>query len=400
MDLLDSALASRPFVIDAIFGTGFAGVPRGLAAETIEAINRSGCRVVAVDIASGVNADDGNAPGPAVRAELTVTMALPKLGHLLFPGRACTGLLEVADIGIPPGLTAGGDTFLLDAAHVRSVLPERRPDGHKGTFGTALVVAGSRGFSGAACLAGMAAVRSGAGLVRLAFPAGIAPVVESRVIEAVKAHLPETTTGTLARAALAALRDLLPDADALAVGPGISTEPEAAEVARELITLSPVPVVIDADGLNNIAGRLALLGSARAPLVLTPHPGEFCRLSGVTPSEVNSNRIEVCRRFAAEHRVVLVLKGAPTVIGSPDGIVLVNPTGNSGLASGGTGDVLTGLLVGLLAQGARPLDAAAAAAFLHGLAADIGVRTRTEYCLSASDLLDFLPAAFQSVLSA
>jgi len=224
-------------------------------------------------------------------------------------------------------------------------------------------------------------------------------IVESRVLEAVKTPLPETTGESLGLAALDPLLLLAGSADAVAIGPGIGTSPETQSLVLELLPQIARPVLIDADGLNNIAGRLDIIAHVSAPVILTPHPGEFSRLTGLTPQQVNADRVGTSREFAARHNVTLVLKGASTVIASPDGQVLINPTGNTGLASGGTGDVLSGLLVGLLAQGMNPLDAAAAAVFLHGRAADMAVEQLTEYCLTAGDVIDYLPAAFRSVLT-
>jgi NAD(P)H-hydrate epimerase len=395
---LSELFRTNPVVVDAIFGTGLKHAPKGLAAEVISQVNASGCRVVAVDIPSGVDSDTGAAPGVAVRAELTVTVGLAKQGLLLYPGRSLAGKVVVAPIGFPLELLAGGTTFVLDDSDIRTRLPARPADGHKGTFGTALVVAGSRGYSGAACLTTAAAVRSGCGLVLAAAPRGICSVVESCVPEAVKHPMPETPAGALGQEALAALTELACQARAVAIGPGIGTRDATRGLLSDLLPLVACPVVLDADALNLIAQDEGLLGRLRCPAVLTPHPGEFARLTRSTAGQVNADRIGLCRAFAREHGVVLVLKGASTVIAGPDGLVLVNPTGNSGLASGGTGDVLTGLLAGLLAQGAGPLDAAACAVFLHGRAADLAAPTLTEYCLAASDLLDYLPAAYRSVL--
>ncbi|UCG42238.1 MAG: NAD(P)H-hydrate dehydratase [candidate division WOR-3 bacterium] len=398
-DRLVRAFESCALVVDAVLGTGLDSAPRGLFAGAIELINRSGCFVVSVDIPSGVNADTGAAYEPAVAADLTVTMALPKYGHVLFPGRGLCGDVEVADIGIPERLLAeGADTFFVDEDHVADILPERPEHGHKGTFGTALIVAGARGFSGAACLAGTAAVRSGCGLVKLAYPEAVAGPVEANVLEAVKVPLPGTDAGTIAPAALDALLELAQDAECVAIGPGITTNPETAAFQLDLLPRLKCPVIVDADGINNLAGRLDLLSGIGAPSILTPHPGEFARLTGMKPDEVNRDRINVSREFARRHRVVLVLKGAPTVTATPAGEVFVNPTGNSGLGSGGTGDVLTGLMAGLLAQTKEPVHAAVSAVFLHGLAADLAAEDMPERCLAAGDLLDYIPDAFGSVL--
>jgi hydroxyethylthiazole kinase-like uncharacterized protein yjeF len=398
-DLLVPALESCDVVVDAIFGTGLDSAPKGLFADVIELINRTGCFVVSVDIPSGVNADTGQAYEPAVISDLTVTMALPKYGHVLFPGRGLCGDVEVCDIGIPEHLLAeGADTFFTDEDHVFDILPDRPEQGHKGTFGTALIIAGARGFSGAVCLAGMAAVRSGCGLVKLACPEAVTGTVEANVLEAVKVPLPGTDADTIAPAALSTVLEHAQDVECVAIGPGITTNPETAAFQLDLLPRLECPVIIDADGINNLAGRLEVLAGMKAPVVLTPHPGEFARITGMKPDEVNQGRIDVSREFARRHNVVLALKGAPTVVATPGGDVFVNPTGNSGLGSGGTGDVLTGLLAGLLAQTGEPVHAAVSAVFLHGLAADIALEDMPEHCIAAGDLLDYIPDAFSSVL--
>jgi NAD(P)H-hydrate epimerase len=296
-----------------------------------------------------------------------------------------------------PGTLSGG-AFLLDAAYVRTILPARKPDGNKGSFGRALLIVGSRSYSGAAILAGRTAVRSGCGIVQLAVPEGILDVVAASVVEAIKSPLPQTADAALSPAALEALLDMSTEAQAIAIGPGIGIDRRTRELELDFLTEVEKPTVVDADGINNLVGRLDLLSRIKPPLVLTPHPGEFSRLTGLKPVDINADRVGVSRKFATERKVVLVLKGASTVIAAPDGTAYVNPTGNSGLASGGTGDVLTGLIAGLMAQGMTPLDAACAGVFLHGLAADIAVQSLTAYCLAAGDLPRYLPQAFEAVL--
>jgi NAD(P)H-hydrate epimerase len=401
---IEPLFQNRKIVIDAIFGTGLTRAPSGLAAEVITLINRSGSYVVSLDLPSGLQSDTGAPYEPCVRADLTVTMALPKLGLWLYPGRALTGTVEVVDIGMPGTMDDGrrtmddGGAFLLDAEHIRAILPRRRPDGNKGTFGRALLIAGSRGFSGAAILAGRAAVRSGCGIVHLAVPEGIVAVVALAVVEAVKSALAQTEDAALSPAALESLLDMSAEAQAVAIGPGIGTDRRTRELELDFLAEVEKPTVIDADGVNNLKGHVSLLSRAKGQLVLTPHPGEFSRLTGLKPADINADRVGSARRFATERKVVLVLKGASTVIAAPDGTVFVNPTGNSGLAKGGTGDVLTGLITGLMAQGMSPLDAACAGVYLHGLAADVAVQSLTEYCLAAGDLPDFLPQAFAAVI--
>lgn len=401
IEQLSRLLSGEKVIIDAIFGTGLSSPPAGIYAQAIELINQSGAPVVSVDVPSGVNADTGEILEPAIRARITITMALPKLGLLLYPGRTCAGKLLIADIGIPRKLLhQAGDTFLVDADSVRKLLPFRPPDGHKGTFGTCLLICGSRGFTGAVCLTAMAAVRAGAGLVRLAYPESLSPIIESAVLEPVKHPLPETGEKTLSLQALEPLLELAAGADAVAIGPGITTHSETRQLLLELLPKIEKPLVLDADGLNNLAGDVTILNRIKPPVILTPHPGEMSRLTGIPIQEINRRRVEIAREFTSQHKVFLVLKGAPTVVAAPEGRIFINPTGNSGLGSGGTGDVLTGLLAGLLAQGASPLNAALSAVFIHGLAADIGASRFTEYPLAAGDLLSLIPEAFHQLVTA
>lgn len=399
---LDRVIADfRPdLTIDAIFGTGFKGRPEGRYRRAIEAINRSDSFIVSVDIPSGVNGTDGSVDGVAVMADLTVTMCLPKTGLLLYPGRYYCGDLWVVDIGITPEMIGTGLTNLLDGETIRGILPYRDPAGHKGTFGKVLVIAGSRGFSGAACLCANGALKAGAGLVYLGVPSGLIGVVEAKLTEVVKFPLPQTDRVTLSRKAERLIRDKLADVDAVVIGPGISTDDETKALLFNLLPCIRVPKVIDADGVNIIGTNPRIIGRLKGETILTPHPGELSRLIKVSPDEINRNRIEIARDYSKRFGVNLVIKGAPTVIGSPEGDVWVNPTGNSGLASGGSGDVLTGMIGGLIAQGAKPFDAACGGVYLHGLAADLAVEDEeNEFSLVAGDLLKFIGRAINHVLS-
>lgn len=399
LDEISPIISTAPFIVDAIFGTGLSAPPTGIFAQTIQLINQSSAYVISVDLPSGLDADTGKVFEPTVKAHLTITMGIPKYGLILYQGKSFAGKLRIADIGIPKSLIEQqADTFLVTESDIRQILPRRRPDGHKGTFGTCLVIAGARGYSGAACLTAMAAIRAGAGLVRVAFPQSLAPIIEARVIEPVKHPLPETTDATLSLDAASPILDLAADATSIAIGPGISTHQETKKLIREILPQLNKPMVIDADAINNLVDAEETLKQCSAPLILTPHPGELSRLIGVAPNEINNRRIEIARETARNFNCVLVLKGAPTVIATPQGKVFVNNTGNSGLGSGGTGDVLTGLIAGLLAQGASPLDASLIGVFLHGKTADIAAQELTEYCLIAGDLLQFLPRAFAELV--
>lgn len=381
-------------VVDALFGTGLASEVGGHYAVAIDWVNAAGLPVLAIDIPSGVDATSGRILGRAVRADLTVTFGLPKLGQAIHPGISLCGALEVVDLGIPASLLAkAGDRHLLvDAAVAAPLLPPRPATGHKGTFGHLLVVAGSTGKAGAAAMTGEGGLRSGAGLVTVACPAGVQSALAIKLTEAMTEPLPEVD-GALSLQALAALQGLAEEKSALALGPGLGQADETFALVRRLLRESSLPLVLDADGLNAVVGHLAVLrerppGSA----VLTPHPGEMARLTGSTVAEVEADRVGVAREFAHRHRVVLVLKGARTVIALPDGRVRLNGSGNPGLASGGMGDVLTGLIGGLLAQGLSPGDAAVLGVYLHGRAADRLQSTQGNAGMLATDLLRELPA--------
>jgi NAD(P)H-hydrate epimerase len=381
-------------VVDALFGTGLASEIVGHSAIAIDWVNAAGLPVLAVDIPSGVDATTGCILGRAVRADLTVTFALPKLGHALYPGAGLCGALEVVDIGIPASLLAKTQDrhLLVDAAAATPLLPARPATGHKGTFGHLLVVAGSNGKAGAAAMTAEGGLRSGAGLVTVAGPASVQAALAIKLTEAMTEPLAEVD-GALSLQALAVLQRLAEGKSALALGPGLGQADETFALVRRLVRDSPLPLVLDADGLNAIAEHPAVLrerppGSA----VLTPHPGEMARLTGWTVAEVEADRVDVAREFARRHRVVLVLKGARTVTALPDGRVRLNGSGNPGLASGGMGDVLTGLIGGLLSQGLSPGDAAVLGVYLHGRAADRLQQTLGNAGMVATDLLRELPA--------
>jgi len=365
-------LEGDPVVVDAIFGTGFEGEPRGLAAEAIEAVNRSGGVRVAVDIPSGVDATTASA-ALAVKADLTVTMGLCKRGHLFYPGKALTGELAVADIGISSQVVerAGLTASVPEADDIEDAVPVRPPDAHKWTCGHVACICGSTGLTGAAALTSEAALRIGAGLVTLAVPRSLNAIMEVKLTEVMTLPVDETPAGSFSLGALDALRGLVGRADCVALGPGLSLHPETVEVVRELIAGLDRPCVLDADGINAFTGRADLLTRLAFPLIITPHAGEAARLFGVDKSEIVSRRIDFVAEKARELRAVIVLKGAPTVVAGPDGLTFINPTGNEGLATAGSGDVLTGIIAGLVAQGVHPRDAAYVGVYIHGECGDL-----------------------------
>ena len=405
---LAATLDAWEFVIDALLGTGADGEPRGVIADACglaNALRAHGSRIVAVDLPTGVASDDGTASADAVQADLTVTFGEPRRGHWLWPGRSYTGTLEVADIGLVSPAAAGlAPAELGHAAALAALVPLRDPRAHKGSSGRALLIGGAPGMTGALVLAARAAVRSGAGYVRVAAPASLQSVLAAHLVEPMVIACGEDDQRTLTATALARIRDEASRADAVAIGSGLSSRPHAAHLVRELTAHLDRPLVLDADALSALAPAESVLVPALrlapAPRVLTPHLGEMQRLTGQSPAELEARRIDAARGWAQRWGATVVLKGAPTVIASPTGEVTVNPTGSAALATAGTGDVLTGILVALLAQGLAPYDAARLAAHVHGLAADLVSHSRGPLGLAASDLTDRLPEALRLVATA
>ena len=367
-----AAMRQQDIWVDALLGTGLNTDVRGYYRETIDFINRLKRPVLSVDIPSGLNADTGQVCGTCIRARVTATFGFAKLGLRVFPGAEQCGDLEIIDIGIPPFIAEAVNPrqFLLTPTVAGAYLHERAPEAHKGTTGHALVVAGSTGKTGAASMTAMAAMRAGAGLVSLGVPEGLNPVVEAQVTEVMTIPLPETGNGRLDAAALEVVQAHLAGKRCVAIGPGIGTGTGAGRLLFGLLAQARVPLVIDADGINLLADDPQALKKVRAPVIITPHPGEMARLLHTTPNRIQQDRIGCARDFAEEFGVHVVLKGAATVIAHPDGTVYINATGNPGMASGGMGDVLTGLIAGFLAQGHSAETAAHLGVYLHGRAAD------------------------------
>lgn len=388
-------LRASDVVIDGILGTGLSRPVEGLLASVIADVNAGSADIVAVDIPSGLSGDTAAVPGPCIAADYTVTFARPKLPHLLPPAESLCGELHVVDISIPPEAVAAQrcSLHLIEAAELVPLLPIRRSDSHKGHYGHALIVAGSRGKGGAARMVALSALRAGCGLVTAAIPANLAGGFVRGAMEAMTEVLPETADGTLAAASVSRLFALLPGKRVVAIGPGLTTHPETKTLIRAVVQRARVPVVLDADGLNAFAGETGALSGRSRPLVLTPHPGEMGRLIGLSTGEVVRDRVAVAREFARRHACWLVLKGYRTVVAAPDGVVYVNPTGNPGMAKGGSGDLLTGFLAGLLAQGIEVGAAVRVGVYLHGLAGDLAAADLGEVPLLARDVLARFPRA-------
>jgi NAD(P)H-hydrate epimerase len=368
--------------------------------EVLRGLDETGTRVVAVDLPTGVDADTGAIARRAVRADLTVTFAAPKRGHVLHPGRAFVGALEVVDIGLDPAALAAADlpVTLATAAEMAALLPVRDPRAHKVSAGRVLVMGGSPGLTGAVALAARGAMRAGAGYVQVAVPASVQDVLATKLTEAMTLAMRANASGAFSMEAEEEILSQVAHADAVALGSGLSRDRDAAALARFVALACERPLVLDADGLNAFAEQRELLERrAAGPRVLTPHLGEMERLTGVPAADIEARRIDIAREWASRWTCVLVLKGAPTVVATPDGRASVNPTGNPALATAGTGDVLTGMIAALLAQRLTAVDAARLAVYVHGLAADRMVAERGPWGLVAGDLCEALPAAFQAL---
>ena len=401
-----SQLQSADVAVDAILGTGLSSPVSGAYKAAIDLLNEISaekqCPVVAVDLPSGIHADTGAVLGAAVRASLTVTFGLPKVGLYLGEGIDHAGQVCIFDIGIPPAYTGALESrvSLITSARVRQLIPPRLPSAHKGTYGHAGIIAGSIGKSGAAAMAATAALRIGTGLVTVATPASVNPILESKLLEAMTVPMPETEAKTLASSGLEQLVSFANSRSAVAIGPGLTMHPDTALLIQALVRRLEKPFVLDADGLNAVSHKAAFLDACKTCPILTPHPGEMARLEKTSAQSVNADRIGTAARFAEKHGVILVLKGARTIVARPDGHVAICPTGNPGMATAGTGDALTGIIVGLLAQQLHSWDAACAGTYLHGLAGDLAAGELGQAGMIAGDLIARIPFALKQTVHA
>ncbi len=387
-------------VVDALLGTGLRSDVGGIYREAIDLMNASGRPVVSVDIPSGIDGTTGRVLGSAVRANLTVTFAFAKLGHVLHPGTDHSGRVVVADIGIPSRLMEAAPGYdFMDSEAIRPMLHRRDRQAHKGRFGHCLIIAGSTGKTGAAALAANSAVRAGSGLVTLAAAEGIHTVLEIKTTEVMTVPLPDSGSGHLTEVAFGAIEKLLAGMDAVAIGPGLGRLPGTSAIVQHLVETVTLPLVIDADGLNALAEDITVLKRKKSQqIILTPHPGEMSRLMGSSIPDLEAIRISAAREFARKYGVFLVLKGARTIVASPDGSAAINGSGNPGMASGGMGDVLTGIIASLSGQGYAAWDACRLGVFLHGFAADMVAEEKGEIGMNATDVLEKLPYAYDKLL--
>lgn len=397
MQGLRIALNHSHVIIDAILGTGLSAPVIGEYAEVIGLINDSGRPVVAVDIPTGINSDTGEVMGSAVKAAATAALAIPKRGHLLYPGAEFTGRLHVTDISIPRAAIEKEEIYLhlLTEKDMRELIPSRPEESHKGSFGHVLVIAGSIGKGGAAAMTALACLRSGAGLVSLAVPESVQPIVAAKVTEVMTSPLAETAEKSIALSAMEEIVGLARDKEVVAIGPGLTTHKETTEMIRQLISEIMVPIVVDADAINALEGHLDVLRDRKFPTILTPHPKEMERLIGKSSADVQRDRIGMARSFAMAHGVYLVLKGAHTVIAEPSGGAHISPTGNPGMATAGTGDALTGIIAGLIAQKMDISAAVQLGVYLHGLAGDMAAKEVGMVGMIAGDLISRIPATIR-----
>lgn len=387
-------------IIDALLGTGFKGEVRDQYAQAIDEINKSFAPVIAVDMPSGVDADTGLAASHAVKAHTTVTFGLIKRGLLFSPGREHAGRVIVADIGIPPEVVAKQNiqVNLVEEDDVQRQIPNRHPAAHKGDAGHVYILAGSPGLTGAAVLSANGAMRTGAGLVAVGVPRDLNPILEMKLDEAMSQPLPQTKSGNLAKSALKEILPRLEWAHCVVIGPGLGRDPETGELIAELLKLIKKPLIIDADGLNLIADNPDMLDNLPPGTVLTPHPGEFKRLLGNRYDQI-LDRFDLLSNCAQQWGATVVLKGAPTMTALQDGTLYINSTGNPGMATGGSGDVLTGIIAGLVAQGVSPEAAAWAGVYIHGAAGDRAANAKGIHGMLAGDIVEHLSETIKDLIS-
>ena len=396
---LSSQLKMLPradFIVDAIFGTGFSGSIRALSRKVIEWINQSDATKVAIDVPSGIDSHNGTVGNVAVKADLTVTMGFKKTGLLIGKSMSYTGRLETTDIGIFCRLPNGfkSDTFVVGVEDIKRLMPARSFDAHKHTVGKVFILAGSKGLTGAAAMASESALRAGAGAVVLGTPQSVSSILARKLTEVMVEPLDETANGSLDIQAMRNAEKHIQWADVIVIGPGISRHRQTQQLVWDILRDVDKPMLIDADALNAISEKVAVLSRRKSKnIIITPHTGELSRLIKRKSAEIDANRIDICREVAREFELTLVLKGSPTVTGSPNGDVYVNPTGNPGMATAGSGDVLSGIISGLWAQGMDQTVAAYCGVYLHGLAGDIARDKFGEKSLMALDIQRMLPEA-------
>jgi NAD(P)H-hydrate epimerase len=395
----DNVSLQGDVIIDALLGTGISGKVYGIIGRAIDLINNFNIPVISVDVPSGLNSDTGQYDGSCIRAIKTVTMGLKKKGLVVSPGREMAGDIVVADIGIPKEVI-NKENILLNIpqdSDILYLLPKRKRNCNKTDCGKVLIVSGSRGMTGAATLTSLSVLRSGAGLAVLGIPESVNQILEEKATEVITFPLPETPDGTLSIKALDKIMEKLEWADVLAIGPGISRNPETLQLVINLLPEVRIPMIIDADALFPFSGKSEFFLNVKSDVIITPHEGEFSRLMKWDIEEVLKDRIESAKRSASILKINVLLKGSPTIVSHPEGETFLIPTGNPGMASGGVGDVLTGIIAGLTAQGLNTFNAGLVGAYIHGRAGDIAKKEKGEMGLIASDVLESIPYAIESI---
>jgi ADP-dependent NAD(P)H-hydrate dehydratase / NAD(P)H-hydrate epimerase len=383
-----AGLSKSSLIIDAVLGTGIKGDPREFHAEVIDAINAAQVPVLAVDTPSGLDNDRGVPGKSCVRAEVTVTMGFPKIGAYFYPGKTHVGLLKIKDLGYPSDIVEKyrSSMFLPTLEELKRMLPPRKPAGSKFDHGVAFMLAGSSGMTGSAALASMSALRTGCGMVHLASPQSAVPVLAAKLNEVVLHPIDETPRGAAALSASDAILELVKGVQVACIGPGISHSEETGKLVRHCVASIAVPMVLDADGINAFKGKTEFLKNRKAALVITPHAGEWDRLFGAMPETPEAIAAELAKR-AKEFSMTILYKGNPTLIAGPDGTVYLSPYGNSGMATAGCGDVLSGIITSLIAQGCEVTNAAVLGAYLHAKAGDAAASELGEYSMIAGDVM-------------
>lgn len=400
--MLSNAFITTSVIVDAIFGTGLKGEITGLPASVIDLINKSNAQVVAVDIPSGINASTGKMSGFTVQADYTVTFGALKVGHVLMPGKAVCGDVDLINIGFSGEVMDSVEPFgnTLTVTEAAGLIPRRPCDAHKGSAGRVFVIAGSVGMTGAASLTSHAAMRVGAGMVTVGCPASLNDILEVKLTEVMTLPLPEVRKKRcLSLRALGKIRESVRNADVVAVGPGLGRYFETAELVRRFISEYSGRVILDADGINAFKGDVESLRAARCGIVLTPHAGELSALTGISIEEIIDDPVSQARKASESTGKIILLKGVPTVIAGPDGTVWINGSGNEGMATAGMGDVLTGTISGLAAQGLDLFEAAILGAYIHGIAGETASKKKGIHGVMSSDVLDFLPDAMLYILN-
>lgn len=399
LDGFQNRVGTADLIVDGIFGTGLKGAAAGIAADVIRRVNTTGVPVLSIDIPSGVCGKTGKILGSCINASRTVTFCLPKAGLAVHPGCGHTGRLDVVDIGIPEQSIeqAGIKSHIIDRELVSAMLPARPQESNKGDFGRILLLTGSAGMTGSGCLCADAALSTGAGLVYLGVPSSLAHIYGSYIAEPIVIPLADEGSGRLSLQSMPGIIEALGNKDAVAAGPGLSAGMDIAEIIGLLVRECRAPLVLDADALNAISLNKDILKDLKPGTVITPHPGEMARLTGMTTAGVMEDRVGTAVGFAARWGAVTVLKGSRTIVALPDGSYYINVTGNPGMATGGSGDVLTGVIASLAGQGMKPADAAVAGVFLHGLAGDAAAERLGQHGMLPRDMVAELPLIMKKV---